>query len=1129
MSRRLTRGALAAALLLASLARATPGAASRLAARQDTTAGDVAWTAERAARDDATLGEVDRSAQWPSRDDASAVEVDRTAALVARDDATLGEVDRSAERTARDDESAVEVARTATRAAPDDATHGEFDRSAERTARPGATSDAAEHDAARAAEASAPFGDAPARDEPPARELPPSGSTSSDGVPEPPESSGALRDACDAACVEAKRQALAARGLVLVPSSGWTEDVLDDLAAGLEAFPPGARAFPGGPLEVALHAEATPLGLGDAAHPLFTDGLRRLNLYAYAEDDDARAAMRLARLDASERERLWRRRAVVHAVLRRWDERLRWSHRAGWRGLSGWRGDDALLVYAWAFSRRAGMASPALDLATFAEELLVPAESLVPDAVRADQRVRCLEPSKARFLDERLAALDAAWAPARDCPAFDAWADLAHVRGAEVIFAAPSTVSSQAIFGHVLLRVVREGDDEAAGGGRVMQLAALVSPFEARTSYVWRGLTGGFRGVFSLSTVADVQHEALGLEQRSLRRFALELTEAQRTRLVERLWEFERVGYLDYRFFTANCAAMLRFLLEPVLGDDAPGAPATPWEAPTQVLDALAPWLKPVGVDEASGEVALRAEGVLHGLLRVVPVDVREGLGAAWAEVERLEAGPPAARVGAYRALLRVTAPREEPGRAPAGVAPPAGASRDDDRTPLRPRATAADPAAGVGSPARVARGDDRAVESQPADSTRDDASTPEDDGPGVEPRSTDAEGADRATPRGEAASSPGPGRDAASQDWLARVALAALRRERFALDEATVDRIRMERGTVLPGWRGPSTDELVASRQRRFESGTTRRVRTYDELTELLALDALLRASPRRALTASEQRLLEAEAEARATFQAAADLVAAVPEEALTRALDAERSERARRDAELVERGVPEGGHGHAFVGVGVASTGAALARLRLAALFEQLGDQRWGGFGPRVGARLLDAHVEVALSATPTVHRAGFTPLEVRAVTARGWGWGAGGAWTYADGAHEVTALGEGLFVLASDARLTNFLLAAAGVRAGLRADAFARGLVEPRAGLEARLQLPGSFANALRAEVTYAPRWLGGAGFQHGVTARLGVVVRLGRLRGVAFSVRADGEATWRAGEAVSGQGTLGLTLD
>ncbi|MEW6432237.1 MAG: DUF4105 domain-containing protein [Myxococcota bacterium] len=879
---------------------------------------------------------------------------------------------------------------------------------------------------------------------------------------------------------------------MLVPSSGWTEDVLDDLAAGLDAFPPGARTFPGGPLEVALHPEATPLGLGDAAHPLFTDGLRRLHLYAYAEDDDPRAAMRLARLDASDRARLWRRRAVVHAVLRRWDERLRWSHRAGWRALSGWRGRDALLVYAWAFSRRAGMASPELDLATFGEELLVPAESLVPDALRADQRVRCLEPSKARFLDERLAALDATWAPTRDCPAFDAWADLAHVRGAEVIFAAPSTVSSQAIFGHVLLRVVREGDEEAAGGGRVMQLAALVSPFEAPTSYVWRGLTGGFRGVFSLSTVADVQHEALGLEQRSLRRFTLALTEAQRTRLAERLWELERVGYLDYRFFTANCAAMLRFLLEPVLGADAPGAPATPWEAPTQVLDALAPWLKPVGVDEASGEVAMHAQGMLHELLRAPPADAREALGPAWAELKRLEAASPAERTAAYRALLSVGAPREGPGSAPAGAGRPVGTASEDERLPVRVSATAGGPAAGAGRPAGTSREDER---------------------PPVRGGATAGSGA----------------ADGRLQDWLARVALAALRRERFVLDEATVDRIRMERGTVLPGWKGPSSDELVASRQRRFESGTTRRVRTYDELTELLALDALLRAAPRRALTAPEQRVREAEAEARASFQAAADLVAAVPEDALARALDAERVERARRDAELVERGVPEGGHGHAFVGGGVASTGASLARLRLAALFEQLGDQRWGGFGPRVGARLLDAHVEVALSAAPAVQRAGFTPLEVRAVTARGWGWGAGGAWTYAKAAHEVTALGERLVVLASDARLTNFLLAVAGVRAGLRADTLARGLVEPRAGLEARLQLPGSFANALRAEATYVPRWLGGAGFQHGVSARLGVVVRLGRLRGVAFSVRADGEATWRAGEAVSGQGTLGLTLD
>jgi hypothetical protein len=574
---------------------------------------------------------------------------------------------------------------------------------------------------------------------------------------------------------------------------------------------------------------------------------------------------------------------------------------------------------------------------------------------------------------------------------------------------------------------VREGDEAAVGGGRVMQLAALISPLEPKSSYVWRGLGGGFRGVFSVATLGDVQFEATGLQQRELRRFALDLSPAQRERLVERLWELERVGYLDYRFFTANCATMLRFVLEPVLDEAAPGAPWTPWETPTQVLDALAPRLHPLPPDEPSGAVALRARETQRQALAAPPPGVREALGPAWDAVALLGEARPDGRSAAYRALS----------------------------TPL-----------------------------------------PE-----------------------------------ALEAWRARVAVASLRRERFALDVATRERILTERGAILPGWQGPTTDELVARRQRRFETETSRGERVRAELAELLSLDELLRTAPRRALTASEREVVDAEAEARLAFEAAAEAVASLPQAELERALAEEREVQQRVGAETVARAVPEGGHLHASVGGGAASTGVGLVRLRAAALLEQLGDQRLGGLGSRVGARVLDGFLEVGLGPAPSVHRGGVTLLEVRTVGTR-WGWGAGLDWTYAEGAHEVAAAGEGLLALAADARLTNYLLATAAVRTGLRVTDGAGALVAPRAGLEARVQLPGSFANALRFDVAWTPRLLLGPGapvFEQGVTGRVSLVVRLGVVHNVAFSARADGEVSWRPGAAPAGQGVLGVTLD
>lgn len=798
----------------------------------------------------------------------------------------------------------------------------------------------------------------------------------------------------------------------LLPSPGWTEALREDLTLGLDALPPAARGL----LEVELHDEATPFGLGDATHPTLTHGLTRLHLYRYREPDDARAAARLGQLSAAQRERLWRRRAVVHALISRWDQRLHWSSRPAWRSLAGWDADQALLVYPWAFSRHEGMASAALDLATFAEELLVPAESLAADAVPLDDRVRCREPSRSRFLDERLAALDASWRPARHCPAFDGWADPEHLPRFEVVFAAPSSSSTQAMFGHLLLRIVRE-DDASAGAVQVMQLAALVSPLEPPSSYLARGLSGGFRGVFTLTTLADVQQEALALEQRSLRRFALTLTTAQRLRLLERVWELERVGYIDYRFFKANCATMLRFLVAPVLGDRAPGPPLTPWETPTQVLDGLAPLLGELETDEPSGEVARRARAQRRPLLAEAPAALREAL----------EDGALPARIAAYQSL---------------------------------------------------------AVE--------------------------------------------GP---AAREAWRAQVLLTSLRLERSALDLASAARLHAERATVLPGWTGPSTDDLVAARQRRYEHETSARIRARAELTELLALDALLRSAPRRPFEASERAVLETERSAREGFEAVAMAVASLPEAELERARAEERVREQQVQAETRARGVPEGGHGHGLISAGVLSTGRPVLRLRAAALAEQLGDQRLRGLGARSAWRLLDASVEL-VPADPLVHRAGFTLINARSLGPEGWGWGAGLDYAFVDRAHQVAASGEGLRVLAADQRLANFLMASAGVRAGLLVDQTARAMADPHLGLAWRLQLPGSFGNALRLEGAYLPRLrVGGGpiGFEQGAMGAAQLTVRLGGLGGVAFTARLDVRAEWRALSGFSGMGAVGVEVD
>jgi len=391
-------------------------------------------------------------------------------------------------------------------------------------------------------------------------------------------------------------------GVVLRPPASADEGLVAEVEAGLAALPPALRHPPGGPLELELHAESSPLGLGDGTvtRPEWTEGRQRFQLYRYAPPKERRATFRLSRLTDTEAERLWRRRAVVHAVVQRWDDARGWSNKPRWRRLSGWHvplehlltsREEALLSYAGAFSRARGQVSASLDLVTFAEELFVPVESLRPEALSADDQVRCQEFSKARALAESITEDGLGSLPERGrCPAFDTWADEESLSHFEVLMAAASGRQPESLFGHLMLRPVwREGAvPRGPAFEPVVQLVALTG-LEARgLQYTLKGLLGGYDTAFLTTTMAEISHETMELEQRSVRRFQLRLTASEQVRLLERVWELERRGYFPYRFFTDNCASALIFLLNGVLeGGRKVRMPGRLWVAPAATLDML--------------------------------------------------------------------------------------------------------------------------------------------------------------------------------------------------------------------------------------------------------------------------------------------------------------------------------------------------------------------------------------------------------------------------------------------------------------------------------------------------------------------------------------------------------------
>ncbi|RKI66654.1 DUF4105 domain-containing protein [Corallococcus sp. AB049A] len=426
-----------------------------------------------------------------------------------------------------------------------------------------------------------------------------------------------LKEASETALATRVAALEATAGIVLRGDAARDAWLVTDVEAGLEALPPAMRRPPGGRLEFVLHPEPAPLGLGDGtkARPDWSEQREQFHLYRYAPSEERRATLRLSRLTDTESAHLWRRRAVVHAVMQRWDDARGWSKRPQWRRLDGWLlpferpltwKESASITYAGAFSRARGQVSASLDFVTFAEELFVPVESLRPDALPVDDQVRCQEFSKARALSEFITEARLGTLPAKGgCPAFDAWAEADALSHLEVLLVAASGRQPQSLFGHLLLRPVwREGARvQGPGFERVVQLVALTGMEEKGLGYLMKGMTGGYNTVFLTGTLGDITHESLELEQRTIRRFRLNLTPGESQRMLERIWELERRGYLGYYFFTDNCAAALLFLLNGSLENGRHvSAPGMLWVLPTATLDTLA---KTNVVDAKGGTVPL--------------------------------------------------------------------------------------------------------------------------------------------------------------------------------------------------------------------------------------------------------------------------------------------------------------------------------------------------------------------------------------------------------------------------------------------------------------------------------------------------------------------------------------------
>jgi len=131
---------------------------------------------------------------------------------------------------------------------------------------------------------------------------------------------------------------------------------------------------------------------------------------------------------------------------------------------------------------------------------------------------------------------------------------------ATIVFPSAHINSPASMFGHTFLRINSSYHSKLLS--YAINYAANVD--ESKTNgflFAIHGLTGGYRGVYSMLPYYEKLKEYRDSEQRDIWEYDLNLTQIEVIRMFQHIWELNGI-YSDYYFFTENCSYNLLWLLE---------------------------------------------------------------------------------------------------------------------------------------------------------------------------------------------------------------------------------------------------------------------------------------------------------------------------------------------------------------------------------------------------------------------------------------------------------------------------------------------------------------------------------------------------------------------------------------
>ena len=188
-------------------------------------------------------------------------------------------------------------------------------------------------------------------------------------------------------------------------------------------------------------------------------------------------------------------------------------------------------------------------------ELAATVQALYAPASLGEQHAQCVYPARTRWLKTQLNLTDL---PMPACAEYKKWFKDVSPHSAVMIFPAAYLNSPSSMFGHTLLRIDQADvqSDKTSLLSYAINFGAYIEGSDNSILYAWKGLMGGYPGLFALVPYQEKLSEYRSLENRDLWEYRLNLTQEETARMVEHVWELKQIQF-DYFFFDENCSYRL--------------------------------------------------------------------------------------------------------------------------------------------------------------------------------------------------------------------------------------------------------------------------------------------------------------------------------------------------------------------------------------------------------------------------------------------------------------------------------------------------------------------------------------------------------------------------------------------